>query len=83
MSSLPHPSLRKRPDDEELVAEIFRAVHTIKAGRRAFWDLAGERLAHAGESCWVRCAITGLACVRIDQRVLELMDGAARNSAYH
>ncbi len=42
--------LEKRPDDGELVAEIFRAVHTIK-GTTGFLGLGRlEKLAHAGES---------------------------------
>lgn len=41
--------LEKRPGDRELVAEIFRTVHTIK-GTTGFLDLHRlEKLAHAGE----------------------------------
>src|ERR1700677_5028341 len=42
-------ALESRPDDAELVGEIFRAVHTIKGttGFLGFDRL--EKLAHAGE----------------------------------
>jgi two-component system chemotaxis sensor kinase CheA len=68
--------LEKKPDDDELVAEIFRAVHTIKGttGFLGFGRL--EKLAHAGESLLGALrnqkltVNTGLISV-----LLELMDG--------
>lgn len=46
--------LERRPDDTALVAEIFRAVHTIK-GTAGFFDFAGlEAVTHAGETVLAR-----------------------------
>lgn len=68
--------LEKHPGERELVAEIFRAVHTIK-GTTGFLGFARlEKLAHAGENL--------LAAVRdgkviptaeVVSGLLELMDG--------
>jgi two-component system chemotaxis sensor kinase CheA len=68
--------LEKRPDDGELVAEIFRAVHTIKGttGFLGFGRL--ERLAHAGESL-LGALRDGKLAVSSDliSGLLGLMDG--------
>jgi two-component system chemotaxis sensor kinase CheA len=68
--------LEQRPDDGELVAEIFRAVHTIKGttGFLGFGRL--ERLAHAGESLLgaLRDGKLAVSTVLISG-LLELMDG--------
>jgi two-component system, chemotaxis family, sensor kinase CheA len=68
--------LEKRPDDGELVAEIFRSVHTIKGttGFLGFGRL--ERLAHAGENLLGalrdgKLAVTG----GLISGLLDLMDG--------
>jgi two-component system chemotaxis sensor kinase CheA len=68
--------LEKRPDDSELVAEIFRAVHTIKGttGFLGFGRL--ERLAHAGESLLGALRDGKLAVTsELISGLLELMDG--------
>jgi len=68
--------LEKRPDDGELVAEIFRAVHTIKGttGFLGFGRL--ERLAHAGESLLGALRDGKLAVsTELVNGLLELMDG--------
>jgi two-component system chemotaxis sensor kinase CheA len=68
--------LETRPGDKELVAEIFRAVHTIKGttGFLGFGRL--EKLAHAGESLLGalrdgKVAVTS----NLVSGLLELMDG--------
>jgi two-component system chemotaxis sensor kinase CheA len=68
--------LETRPGDKELVAEIFRAVHTIKGttGFLGFGRL--ERLAHAGENLLGalrdgKVAVTS----NLISGLLELMDG--------
>lgn len=68
--------LERRPEDRELVAEIFRAVHTIKGttGFLGFGRL--QALAHAGESLLAalrdgRVAVTG----ELIGGLLELRDG--------
>jgi two-component system chemotaxis sensor kinase CheA len=68
--------LEKRPDDDELVAEIFRAVHTIK-GTTGFLGLGRvERLAHAGESLLGALRDHRLAVsTELISGLLELMDG--------
>jgi len=68
--------LEKKPDDEELVAEIFRAVHTIKGttGFLGFGRL--EKLAHAGESLLGALRDHRLAVsTELISGLLELMDG--------
>jgi two-component system, chemotaxis family, sensor kinase CheA len=68
--------LEKRPDDRELVAEIFRAVHTIKGttGFLGFGRL--ESLAHAGEEL-LGALREGKLAVTADliNGLLDLMDG--------
>ena len=71
--------LEKRPDDGELVAEIFRAVHTIKGttGFLGFGRL--EKLAHAGESLLGALRDGKLAVsTELVNGLLELMDGLRR-----
>jgi two-component system chemotaxis sensor kinase CheA len=68
--------LEKRPGDRELVAEIFRAVHTIK-GTTGFLGFARlEKLAHAGENL-LGALRDGKVVVTADliNGLLELMDG--------
>jgi two-component system chemotaxis sensor kinase CheA len=68
--------LERRPGDKELVAEIFRAVHTIK-GTTGFLGFSRlEKLAHAGESLLGalrdgKVAVTSSLITGL----LELMDG--------
>lgn len=71
--------LEKRPDDDELVAEIFRAVHTIK-GTTGFLGLGRvERLAHAGESLLGALRDHKLAVsTELISGLLELLDGLRR-----
>ena len=71
--------LEKRPDDGELVAEIFRAVHTIK-GTTGFLGLGRlEKLAHAGESLLGALRDHKLAVsTELVNGLLELMDGLRR-----
>jgi len=71
--------LEKRPDDGELVAEIFRAVHTIK-GTTGFLGLGRlEKLAHAGESLLGALRDQKLAVsTELVSGLLELMDGLRR-----
>jgi two-component system chemotaxis sensor kinase CheA len=68
--------LEKRPADRELVADIFRAVHTIKGttGFLGFGRL--EKLAHAGEHL-LGALREGKVAVTADliNGLLELMDG--------
>jgi two-component system chemotaxis sensor kinase CheA len=68
--------LEKRPGDRELVADIFRAVHTIKGttGFLGFGRL--EKLAHAGENL-LGALRDGKVAVTADliNGLLELMDG--------
>jgi two-component system chemotaxis sensor kinase CheA len=68
--------LETRPDDGELVAEIFRAVHTIKGttGFLGFGRL--ETLAHAGEHLMgaLRDKKLLVTTARIDG-LLQLLDG--------
>ena len=71
--------LEKRPGDGELVAEIFRAVHTIK-GTTGFLGFARlERLAHAGESL-LGALRDGKLVVTTEliSGLLQLMDGLRR-----
>ncbi len=68
--------LEKRPGDADLVAEIFRAVHTIKGatGFLGFGRL--ETLAHAGEHLLGALRDKKLAVTaEIIDGLLELMDG--------
>jgi two-component system, chemotaxis family, sensor kinase CheA len=68
--------LEKRPDDGELVAEIFRSVHTIKGttGFLGFGRL--ERLAHAGENLLGALRDGKLAVTPgLISGLLDLMDG--------
>jgi two-component system chemotaxis sensor kinase CheA len=68
--------LEKRPGDGELVAEIFRAVHTIKGttGFLGFGRL--ERLAHAGENLLGALRDQMLAVTtELISGLLDLMDG--------
>ena len=74
--------LEKRPDDGELVAEIFRAVHTIKGttGFLGFGRL--EKLAHAGESLLGALRDGKIAVDRgADQRAAGFDGWAAGDSA--
>jgi two-component system chemotaxis sensor kinase CheA len=71
--------LEKRPDDDELVAEIFRTVHTIKGttGFLGFGRL--ERLAHMGENLLGELRVHKLAVsTELINGLLELMDGLNR-----
>jgi two-component system chemotaxis sensor kinase CheA len=71
--------LEKRPDDDELVAEIFRTVHTIKGttGFLGFGRL--ERLAHMGENLLGALRVHKLAVsTELISGLLELMDGLHR-----
>jgi len=71
--------LEKRPGDGELVAEIFRSVHTIKGttGFLGFGRL--ERLAHAGESLLGALRDRKLAVsTELINGLLDLMDGLRR-----
>ena len=68
--------LERRPDDGELVAEIFRSVHTIKGttGFLGFGRL--ETLAHAGESLLGELRDGKLSVTpALIGGLLELMDG--------
>ena len=68
--------LEKRPGDGELVAEIFRAVHTIKGttGFLGFGRL--EKLAHAGEDLLGELREGKLAVTAdLIGGLLDLMDG--------
>ena len=68
--------LEKRPGDGELVAEIFRAVHTIKGttGFLGFGRL--ERLAHAGENLLGALRDGKLAVTsELISGLLQLLDG--------
>ena len=48
--------LEERPEDTELLAEIFRSVHTIK-GTTGFWASNGWKSWLMPEkTCWVCCA---------------------------
>jgi two-component system chemotaxis sensor kinase CheA len=71
--------LEKRPDDGELVTEIFRAVHTIK-GTTGFLGFARlERLAHAGESLLGELRDGKLTVTtELISGLLQLMDGLHR-----
>jgi two-component system chemotaxis sensor kinase CheA len=71
--------LEKRPDDGELVAEIFRAVHTIK-GTTGFLGFARlEKLAHAGEGLLGALRDGKLAVTtELISGLLQLMDGLRR-----
>src|SRR5579871_2178410 len=42
--------LEKRPDDAELIAEIFRSVHTIKGTTGFLGYKRLEKLSHSGEN---------------------------------
>jgi two-component system chemotaxis sensor kinase CheA len=67
--------LEKRPDDDELVLEIFRTVHTIK-GTTSFLGFSRlQTLAHAGESLLVALR-DGKIAVTTDliSALLRLMD---------
>lgn len=68
--------LERRPEDGELLAEIFRAVHTIKGttGFLGFGRL--ERLAHAGEGLLGALRDKTIAVTRErTSGLLQLMDG--------
>jgi two-component system chemotaxis sensor kinase CheA len=68
--------LEGRPDDRELLAEIFRAVHTIKGttGFLGFGRL--EKLAHAGENLLGLLRDGKMAATRtVITTLLELLDG--------
>ncbi len=68
--------LERRPDDAELVAEIFRAVHTIKGGTGFLGFGRLEALAHVGESllCALRAGHIQVTAALIDG-LLALLDG--------
>jgi two-component system chemotaxis sensor kinase CheA len=68
--------LEKRPDDGELVAEIFRTVHTIK-GTTGFLGFSRlEKLAHAGEGLLGALRDGKLAVTtELISALLQLMDG--------
>ena len=68
--------LEMRPDDGELVSEIFRAIHTIK-GTTGFLGFSRlERLAHMGESL-LGALRDGKLMVTTEliSGLLQLMDG--------
>ncbi len=68
--------MEKRPEDGELLAEVFRAVHTIKGttGFLGFGRL--EKLAHAGESLLGALRDKKIAVTRErTSGLLQLMDG--------
>jgi two-component system chemotaxis sensor kinase CheA len=68
--------LEKRPGEPELVAEIFRAVHTIKGttGFLGFGRL--EKLAHAGENLLAAMRDGKVvATAEVVSGLFELMDG--------
>ena len=68
--------LESRPDDRELVAEIFRAVHTIK-GTTGFLGLPRlEKLSHVGENLLGALRDGKLAVTEgLISGLLQLLDG--------
>jgi len=68
--------LERQPDDGELMAEVFRAVHTIKGSTGFLGFSRLEMLAHAGEHLLVALR-DGRIVVTSDRigGLLELMDG--------
>lgn len=71
--------LEVRPGDGELVAEIFRAVHTIKGTTGFLGFVRLERLAHAGENLLgaLRDGTLGVS-EELISGLLQLMDGLRR-----
>ncbi len=68
--------LESRPDDAELLAEIFRTVHTIK-GATGFLGFKGlETLAHAGENLLGMLRDGTIAAdAHVITALLDLLDG--------
>jgi two-component system chemotaxis sensor kinase CheA len=68
--------LEKRPGERELVAEVFRAVHTIK-GTTGFLGFSRlEKLAHAGESLLAAMRDGNVnVTTEVISGLLDLMDG--------
>ncbi|WP_030482607.1 chemotaxis protein CheA [Nocardioides aequoreus] len=71
--------LERRPDDTALVAEIFRAVHTIK-GTAGFFDFTGlEAVTHAGETVLARLRDGGAALTpEVTEALLRMVDVVRR-----
>ncbi len=68
--------LEERPQDTELLSEIFRAVHTIKGTTGFLGFKRLEKLAHAGENLLGLLRDGALsASQQIITGLLELMDG--------
>jgi two-component system, chemotaxis family, sensor kinase CheA len=68
--------LEARPDDLELLAEIFRAVHTIKGTTGFLGFKRLEKLAHAGENLLGLLRDGKIAATQdVITALLELMDG--------
>ena len=68
--------LEKRPDDGELVREIFRTVHTIKGTTGFLGFRRLEKLAHAGEGLLGALRDGKLAVTtELINGLLQLMDG--------
>jgi two-component system chemotaxis sensor kinase CheA len=68
--------LESRPDDLELLAEIFRAVHTIKGTTGFLGFRRLEKLAHAGENLLGQLRDGKVAASPpVITALLELMDG--------
>jgi two-component system chemotaxis sensor kinase CheA len=71
--------LEKRPDEVELVSEIFRAVHTIKGTTGFLGFTRLEKLAHAGEHLLVALREGKIRVTpELIGGVLALMDGLRR-----
>jgi two-component system chemotaxis sensor kinase CheA len=67
--------LESRPDDLELLAEIFRAVHTIKGTTGFLGFRRLEKLAHAGENLLGLLRDGNIAATRdVITALLELLD---------
>src|ERR1700685_1572626 len=68
--------LEKRPAERELVAEIFRAVHTITGTTRFLRFSRLEKLAHAGENLLAAIRDGKVpATAEVISGLLDLMDG--------
>ena len=68
--------LEQRPNDKELLGEIFRSVHTIKGTTGFLGFTRLEKLAHAGESLLGSLRDGRLTVnTRLIGGLLELMDG--------
>jgi two-component system chemotaxis sensor kinase CheA len=71
--------LEKRPDDGEVISEIFRAVHTIKGTTGFLGFTRLEKLAHTGESLLGALRDSKLAVTtELISGLLQLMDGLRR-----